>query len=186
MREFQTRYPAVPGVAVFLALVLSETGQPDQARDVLAPLAPDFELPFDATWLAFTTFAAEVTRGVGDVEWAETLYGLLHPHAELFSVIGGVTTGCTAHYLGVLATMMRRFRDAEEHFTLAADSHERVGAPAHLGRTGVEWARLRLTRRAPGDVEEAKRLLDEALSAATELHLVSVERRARALLETMP
>jgi hypothetical protein len=50
----------------------------------------------------------------------------------------------------------------------------------------VEWARLRLTRRASGDAEEARRLLDLALSAARELGLVMVERRACALLETMP
>jgi hypothetical protein len=114
---------------------------------------------------------------------AATLYDLLLPYAAVFSVSGGVTTGCTAYHLGMLATLTGRFADAEDHLAYAAGVHDRIGAVPHLGRTRVEWARLRLSRRAPGDVEEAKRLLDQALGAATALGLANVERRARALIE---
>jgi hypothetical protein len=42
---------------------------------------------------------------------------------------------------------------------------------------------MRLARRRPGDVAEAERLLQQALAVATDLGLVNVERRARAVLE---
>jgi class 3 adenylate cyclase/DNA polymerase III delta prime subunit len=177
-------FPAAVGLNVYPALVHSEAGRPDEARRALAPLiASGFELPFDSTWLWCVTLAAEVVRGIGDTNMAATLYDLLLPYAAVFSVSGGVTTGCTAYHLGMLATLTGRFADAEDHLAYAAGVHDRIGAVPHLGRTRVEWARLRLSRRAPGDVEEAKRLLDQALGAATALGLANVERRARALIE---
>jgi hypothetical protein len=120
---------------------------------------------------------------LGDTGSAAVLYDLLLPHSTTFGVLAGLTTGCTAYYLGLLATMLGRYPEAEEHFRVATEAHIRVGAPAHLGRTRVEWARMRLARRAPGDVEEAQRLLQQALTVATDLGLVNVERRARAVME---
>jgi len=183
--ESLKRFPGVTGLNIFLALVHSEEGRPDEARRALAALtASGFDLPFDTTWLWFLTLASEVVRVVGDTTAAAMLYDLLLPYAAVFSVAGGATTGCTAYHLGMLATMTGRFADAEEHFAYAATAHDRTDAPAHLGRTRVEWARMRLSRRGPGDIEEAQRLLDQALSAATALGLVSLGRRARALMET--
>ena len=180
-------FPAVPGLASFLALIHTEGGRLGEAREVIGRLAATgFDLPADAPQLTFLTIAAEVLRALDDRESAAVLYDLLLPAEASFSVAGGVTTGCTAYYLGVLATMVGRFAEAEEHFAFAGDIHERIGAPAHLGRGRVEWARMRLCRRRPGDVEEARRLLDQALSGAIELGLVNVERRARAVMETTP
>ena len=181
------RFPAVPGLAGYVALFHTEAGRLGEARQIIAPLAVSgFELPADAPQLNFLTVVAEVLRALDDRELAGVLYDVLLPAAPHFSVAGGVTTGCTAHHLGVLATMLGRFPEAEEHFDFAAATHERAGAPAHLGRTRSEWARMRLTRRGPGDVDEAKRLLDHALTDATALGLVNVERRARAIMESTP
>jgi hypothetical protein len=104
----------------------------------------------------------------------------------MFSVTAGVSSGCTDHYLGMLAAALGRHEQSEQHFRAAAAVHERIGAPAHLGRTYVEWARMLLARGQPGDAERAHQLLDEALSTARELGLVNVERRAVALLQDHP
>ena len=68
------------------------------------------------------------------------------------------------------------------HFADAAQTYERVGAPAHLGRAQVAWAKALLARRSPGDAEQARTLLTEAVTAAREQGFVSVQRRAAPLL----
>jgi len=181
------RFPAVPGLASYVALFHTELGRLAEAREVIGPLAASgFDLPVDAPQLGCLTLAAEVVRALDDCELAVALYDNLLPYATMFSVTGGATTGCTAYYVGLLATMLGRFCEAEELFNFAAAAHERIGAPTHLGRTRIEWARLRLTRRGSGDVEEAKHLLDQALTDAIALGLVNVERRARAIMESTP
>lgn len=85
------------------------------------------------------------------------------------------------HYLGLLATTIGRFDDAEARFAAAA-THERIQAPTWLARTRLEWARMLLVRRQPGDVERARELLGQALATARELGLGNIERQAVALL----
>jgi tetratricopeptide (TPR) repeat protein len=184
--EFQRQAPNIAAVSFLVALIYSESGRLEDARRVMDPMAAaGFDLELNVVWLGATTLAAEVIRAVGDTGSAAVLYDLLLPHSTVFGVLAGLTTGCTAYHLGLLATMLRRFPEAEDHFRVATEVHTRVRAPAHLGRTRVEWARMRLARRRPGDVEEAQRLLHQALSVATELGLVNVERRARAVLEEL-
>jgi DNA transposition AAA+ family ATPase len=86
----------------------------------------------------------------------------------------------------MLATTLGRFADAEEHFTFAANLHERIGAPVWLARTRVESARMFLARRAPGDADRADKVLGQALATARKLGLAKVERDAAALLQDGP
>jgi class 3 adenylate cyclase/tetratricopeptide (TPR) repeat protein len=182
--DFHRQSPSIAAVSALVALIYSESGRLEDARRIMDPMAAaGFDFEVNVVWLGATTLAAEVIRALGDTGSAAVLYDLLLPHSTTFGVLAGLTTGCTAYYLGLLATMLGRFPEAEEHFRVATEAHIRVGAPAHLGRTRVEWARMRLARRAPGDVEEAQRLLQQALTVATDLGLVNVERRARAVME---
>jgi class 3 adenylate cyclase/tetratricopeptide (TPR) repeat protein len=181
--DFVARLPAVPGFACLLGLIHSEAGRLEEARTALEPLASrSFQLPEDVVWLGLSTVAAEGVRHLGDRSGAAALYDLLLPYAGVFSVIGGTSTGCTSYYLGMLAAALGRYAESEQHFRDAAGIYERIGAPAHLGRTFVEWARMLLARRQPGDAERARQLLDQALTTARELGLVNVERRAVGLL----
>ena len=66
---------------------------------------------------------------------------------------------------------------------LRRDVYERIGAPSWLGYTRIEWARMLLARRGPGDTAGAEDLLGQALTGAEQFGLPNVERRARALLE---
>ena len=95
---------------------------------------------------------------------------------------GGVTFGYTPYYLGLLEATLDRLDAAIAHFADAAQTYERVGAPAHLGRAQVAWAKALLARRSPGDAEQARTLLTEAVTAAREQGFVSVQRRAAPLL----
>jgi hypothetical protein len=62
-------------------------------------------------------------------------------------------------------------------------THERLAAPAWLARTRLEWARMLLTRRRPGDTDRARELLNQALPVARELGLAKIELDAVTLLK---
>jgi hypothetical protein len=87
-----------------------------------------------------------------------------------------------AHHLGLLATTLGRYEEADQHFHDALAIHERIGAPQFVAQTRLERASMLLRRRGPGDEEQARNLLGQALSTARELGLLNVERRAAALL----
>ena len=110
------------------------------------------------------------------------LYDLLLPYAQRVSGQGIVWIGAVAHYLGLLARTLGDTAGAEAHFADAAAIHQRIDAPIWLARTRLEWARMLLARRHPGDAERARQLLGDALAPARELGLGNVERRAVALL----
>jgi hypothetical protein len=101
----------------------------------------------------------------------------------VFPLLSAVSTGCTDHYLGMLAVTTGRDADAEEHFRAAAATHERIQAPIWLARTRLEWARMLLGRSKVGDVEQASELLRQALATAREVGLANIERQAAVLLQ---
>jgi hypothetical protein len=94
-----------------------------------------------------------------------------------------VCLGSVARYLGRLAATLGRLDEADAHFAVAAAAHTRIGAPAWLVHTQLDWADLLLTRQGPGDVQMAVKLLDQALATARKLDLSTVQQRASTLLE---
>jgi hypothetical protein len=138
------------------------------------------EVPLNHVWVRTMTQCAAVCASVGDVERAALLTGLLDPYAALTPAGFGVS-GSVTHYLGLLATCLGHFEEAESRFRMAEAAHSRMGAPTWLARTRLEWARTLLTRGRADDVEPARRLVNQALAAARDLGLCGVERRAVAL-----
>jgi tetratricopeptide (TPR) repeat protein len=112
---------------------------------------------------------------------ARALYDLLTPHAHQIDMMVTIA-GSVAHYLGLLAASIERLDEADAHFAAAAAVHERMGAAPWLARTRLEWARMVLIRRKPGDAEQALDLLGQALETARELGLANIEREAANLL----
>ena len=183
LSEVAPRYPGVPGLAALVAWARCADGRLEEARATLAVLAgTSFELPIDPTWHVMMCAAAEVVHHVGDVEAARVLYPRLAPWADVWANTGGISVGVTAYYLGLLATSIGETELAERHFADAAMRYEAAGAPAHLGRTQLEQARSLAQR---GDRIAARQLVEHALAVAEELALVNVQRRARALLDSL-
>jgi hypothetical protein len=89
--------------------------------------------------------------------------------------------GSLSHHLGVLATRLGQWDDAEAHLAQAAASHERLGARVWLARTRLEWAALLAARNRSGDTGQRQALLDSVLATAVELRLPVMTERARAL-----
>jgi class 3 adenylate cyclase/tetratricopeptide (TPR) repeat protein len=188
-REVAELLAALPRLVMLwplLALAWTELDQDDQAWDAYEQVAASgfARLPVDSTWLLGVTDCAAVCAHLGDIPRATVLCELLTPYADQMPVGAlGTATGSVSYYLGLLATTLQRFDEADTRFSAAQAIHERLGAPAWLARTRLEWARMLLTRGQPGDVDRACDLLGQALQTARELGLGAVERRAVALLQ---
>ena len=121
----------------------------------------------DAVWLRCLTDCAAVCAQLGEAPRAAALYRLPTPYPDQLPVfVVGTAGGSVLHYLGLLATTMGRFDDAQARFAASTATHQRIQAPTWLARTRLEWARMLLTRRQPGDAERARELLGQAIATA--------------------
>ncbi|MCA1843897.1 MAG: hypothetical protein LC792_12080, partial [Actinobacteria bacterium] len=171
-----------PLSTALFALTFSELGRPDEARAFIEDLRPDgFSALPGMFRLYYLTRFAEACACLGDADRAAVLYDLLAPHRGIIATAQADTSGAVDHYLGLLAVTLGR-PAAANHFTDAARVHAAFPAPTLLARTRLEWARMLLTRRRPGDAEHARQLLGQALATARELGLANVERQAVELL----
>ena len=75
----------------------------------------------------------------------------------------------TGRTLGILATSLERFEDAERHFVEAATMNERMGARPWVAHTQLEHARMLLRRGGDGDRTQATELLARAQATYREL-----------------
>ena len=166
------------------AFMFCELDRLDECRRYYTPVTdPRFAaLRFDHLWLMALSFCAEVAVRLGDTESAAALTDLMAPYADRLVAVHSWSLNCVSHYLGLLATSLGRFEEAEAHFRATATRQLHLGTPAWLAHTRFEWARMLLTRRAPDDVEQAQELLNQALATARELGLANVERRTVALM----
>ncbi len=106
-----------------LALMYLEVGDVAAARTVFDDLAAnDFAaLPQDGRWTTCLVYLSEVCSALGDAARAQVLYRLLMPWAALNIAAGDGTAcwGSTGRFLGLLATAMGHWLEAERHFTEA-------------------------------------------------------------------
>ena len=171
-------------VRAVLAFLYAETGNEEAAGVLLDDLArSDFDtILVNNTWLWAMTSLCIVAAKLGDEARCTTLRNLLTPYADQIAGLAPLWLGSMCYYLALLDTVCGRFDQADRHFAVAEETNERIGAPAWVARTRIEWARMLLTRRQGGDVERAQDLLGEALATARELGLADIERRAVELL----
>jgi predicted ATPase/DNA-binding SARP family transcriptional activator len=176
--------PALPTVRAYLARLLCELNRPEEAVEHYELLAADnfTALPTDSLWALSVSQCAAVAGSLGDRAGARVLFDLLVPYASQIVFTIGAAIGAVGHYLAVSAATFGDFDEAQSRFTVAAATHERIGAPTWLARTRVEWARMLLTRAKPGDTEEAHDLLHQAVATAQDRGLTNIERRAVELL----
>jgi tetratricopeptide (TPR) repeat protein len=162
--------PGLPALRALLAKVHSELQHNDEARLLLdAAAASGFaDLTYDSTWLWGMTCYAEACSRLGEIDVADALYRNLEPWSSQFANSGPIVNyGAVALYLAMLATVLRRFDDAEVRFAQAMDIHQRLRAPFWVARTEVEWARMCATRGTEGDHRRATDLLEQATHSAS-------------------
>ncbi|MGI8715237.1 MAG: ATP-binding protein [Solirubrobacteraceae bacterium] len=178
VRELVATNPNRPAWRAALATLLSDTGRRDEARDELNRLADGLrEIPSDGDWMIAVTLLADVAAELDDEPTAETLYELLVPYADANVVIGhaAVCFGAVERYLGRLALTTGRRDDALVHLGRAITSSAGLRAPLQLAHARLDYAI------ALGGGNEARRLIEQAAAAASELEWPLVARRADAL-----
>ncbi|HSF47999.1 MAG TPA: BREX system ATP-binding domain-containing protein [Burkholderiales bacterium] len=168
-----------------LALIYAELGFTEKARTEFANLAADdfSAIPRDGVWPACIVYLAEVCAFLEDTERAHTLYRFLLPYDSHNIVVGGSAAcyGAAARFLGMLATTMKRWEDAERHFEAALEMNARQGARLWLAHTQYQYALMLIARRHPGDREQAESLWQEALATSREVGMRALEQRITVL-----
>ena len=153
-----------------------QTGQHTSARQAFDTTVEEWNLArgFRRRWLARL---AEVCAGVASVEHANRLYEALMPYARLnvyleSSDIGG----CVSYYLGLLATTLELWDEAEEHFNVALELNSEWGYRLHIANTQYAWGEMLLRRGRAEDRQRALELLEQARALAGEMGSVRLQR----------
>lgn len=190
VRSFVRRYSEAAAWRPGLALIYSDLGLVREARNEFEQLAEaDFAaVPRDGLWLACVVYLSEVCTFLGDCARAATLRGFLLPYAGHNVVVGPAVAcyGSASHYLGLLATTMGRWQEAEALFREALAMNERIRARPWLAQTQHAYAEMLLQRAGRGDRARARALLTGALATARDLGLHALTERIAARLEARP
>jgi tetratricopeptide (TPR) repeat protein len=184
VRQSVDEYSARPMFRCMLALLLAETGRPDEAQVALASLADDdfASLPLNNEWIFSMSMLAEVAELVGDAERAHVMYGLLRPYEAYNGATADyISTGAVSRYLGLLSSVLRRLDEADRHFDDALKMNDRMGARPWAAQTLFDHARMLLARDLPGDGERGSGLLARARDTSRELGLVGLGERVAKL-----
>lgn len=163
-----------------VALLYAETGRLEQARSELDRLAErrfvDIRVDYRRLWLPLL---AELCTAVADEERASLLYELVTPYrGQCFDStnLHVFCTGAADRYLGLLATTLGRWDEAQSHLDDALRIHRRMRSSPWIAHSQHDLARMLLRRRAPGDAAHATELLAEARSVADALGMLALRR----------
>lgn len=160
----------VPAYRAAYAVCLVSLGQVAEARAVLAEdIGNGFAgFPMDPVWAVSMHLLAEAVAMMELPEAAETLAERIVPHADVVANSGPTCFGVLHHSLGELLTVLSRFDEAEEQYSSAEATYDRMSAPLFLARTRLSWARMLLRRNGPGDANRAQALVGAARSTAAQ------------------
>jgi tetratricopeptide (TPR) repeat protein len=178
IRRSVHEYPALLRFRCALAHLEAELGREQEARAAVeAVLAHDLEREYrDAEWVFSMALLAVPTAAVAGQEGAAALYALLLRFAGVYAMapVEGVF-GAVARSLGVLATALERYEDAERHLEAAIDLERRMGARPWLAHAQHDLGTMLVAR---GDAERARPHLDAAVDAYRELGMETWAARA--------
>lgn len=182
---FVEHYPTAPAWRAGLAHVYSETGRLADARREFDYLATNrfHSLPSGPDWLIAVVLLAQVCNVLDDAARAAELYDLLLPYARRNVVLADMAAcfGSASRTLGMLATTMRRWEDAAQHFEDALRMNARMTARPYTAHTQHAYASMLLTRGRPADRDEARQRLAAAIATYEELGMQSYRDKAIAL-----
>jgi hypothetical protein len=110
------------------------------------------------------------------------LYELLLPWAavNVVDTPEGIR-GSVSRYLAILASLLKRPKEAARHFEDALDMNQRMGAMPWLAQTQEEYGRMLLEEEA---TDRGSELITAALETYRELGMESHAARAQVLVES--
>jgi tetratricopeptide (TPR) repeat protein len=175
-------YPTLPRFMCALAYLYAELGSERQARELLgALLSTDLERDHvDEDWLLGVAMLPDVCALVADDAGAARIYDLLLPHERLYAHAPNEGTfGAVARGLGVLATQLGRYDDAERHFEVAIEIERGMRARPWIAHAQHGLGETLLAR---GEDERGRAALGEAVAGYRELGMDSWAESAAAAI----
>jgi DNA-binding SARP family transcriptional activator/tetratricopeptide (TPR) repeat protein len=177
-------FPALLRFQCALAHVHAQLGREQDAHAIFGDLlCHDLGAEYvDAEWLFSMSLLPDVCAYLNDQGAADRLYALLHPYARLYAHAPvEAAFGSVARALGVLATTLGQFDEAEEHFEAAIDTERRMRARPWLAHAQHDLAAMLFGRGNTGDLERAGGLRDEARGSFSALGVDAWATRAAEL-----
>jgi len=175
--------PGLVALRTGLAWTLCWLDRQSEAAPILKEAGKDrFEhiLPGNSELTALALYA-DVAFQTGDCEAASILYQRIEPWADQIAWMGAAGYGHARMYLGLLAGVLGKHEQADEHLAFACEFHEANGVPLWAARGHLGWAEA-LTAR--GDAARAREHAARALELSREHGYGLFEPRAAALVET--
>jgi DNA-binding CsgD family transcriptional regulator/tetratricopeptide (TPR) repeat protein len=170
-----------------LAVLYAELGRLDDAARELGHLVADDlrAVPRDSLYCGSLSYLTDAAVAVGDREAAALLYRELSPYRHLVVQVGShlAAYGAADRYLGRLAALMGRVRDAETHFEAALRLDQRAHMPVWSAHSQLAYGRFLFARGRAGDRERAHGLLSSARETARSVGMVLVAEAAAAALD---
>ncbi|MDP8929863.1 MAG: AAA family ATPase [Actinomycetota bacterium] len=166
--------PVAQGLKLIVAALYARSGQREEAREWLEGGYDDYtDVSPNVNWLDVLTSAADASAFLGDRPRVTCLYELLRPHADRLVVSDRAhyPWGSVSRRLGLLASVLRRFKDAQAHFEAALAHYERLGSPPLIALTQAGYAKMLRARGGPGDEERADELDRRAHAIADEFSI---------------
>jgi tetratricopeptide (TPR) repeat protein len=167
-----------------LALIAADLGFRQSAEKTFGEIAAaGLVVATDAKRNITLCYLAEVCARLADAERAEQLYELLAPYRDIAVVvpIATICCGSNARYLGMLASVIGNWADAEKHFEAALEMDEQLQAWPWLAHTKHEFALMLRARGRAGDRDRAEALLAAASASAERFGMASLQARIRSL-----
>ena len=188
MEQAATQDPGVSNfVPPILAMAHAEADRTDKAGLLLDEFAAkDFVLPLDTMWLSGMVAYAEAVIECRASNLAGPVFQRLRPWANQLACSGATSAGPVSHFLGGLATVLKRYETADDYFVQAQAFSERVSSKYFAARTNLSYGRMLLERQDRSGREKGRRLLTKARTAAAVNGYGNVERRAAAALKAPP
>ena len=178
--EHAVRFPQIPRWRD--ALVAVELGEEKAAKTEVERFAREGFSTMPSFWLLHASTIAEACVLLRDERRAAILYELLAPYSDRNAIaVTAVPFGPVATRLGMLATLLERWTDAERYFERAKSLCDAMGARAIRARVLVEQARMLRTRDGMSDRARVEDLLSEAANLCEELELSGISERVAAL-----
>jgi class 3 adenylate cyclase len=179
------RSPALVELEIFRLFIDAEVGDLPAARANLEKLASDrfAAIPRDSLWSASLSNLATAAARTGATDVAAALHELLEPFSGQLIVmsLGMACHGAADRYLGMLATVLGRYDEADRRFHDALELEGRVDSEAQQARTRVWLARLLLARGGADNRGEAADQLAVSEGTAARLGLTAIGAEATAL-----